>query len=309
MVRRAFPQARILGAEALSDGFRNANFKLQVDSPRRVMVLRVYEHDPSLCQKEVDLLRLVRPVIPVPEVLYAELQAFEDFGPFGLLEYVEGISLRELKRSGTSRQIADAAQAAGKTLAAIGQITFPKSGWLAPGLTVTAPLLEGTNPMPRFVDLCLASPDLKRRLGPELCESIHRLIWDWAPELASLDSQASLVHCDYGQRNLLFRSVSGQWSVAAVLDWEFAVSGSPLIDIGHFLRYERAARPVLEPHFSNGYREAGGVLTKDWRRLSRLIDLSALCEMLTHEQLPAMIEAELVELARATAEDRDPQLG
>ena len=32
---------------------------------------------------------------------------------------------------------------------------------------------------------------------------------------------------------------AGRWAVAAVLDWEFAVSGSPLADVGHFLRYER----------------------------------------------------------------------
>src|SRR6185437_6695629 len=43
----------------------------------------------------------------------------------------------------------------------------------------------------------------------------------------------------------------GTWTVAAVLDWEFAVSGSPLLDIGHFLRYECASRPLAEPHFSN----------------------------------------------------------
>jgi len=40
----------------------------------------------------------------------------------------------------------------------------------------------------------------------------------------------------------------------------------------------------------------------------RLLDLMALCESLTHDDLPAPIVAELLELIRATVEDRDPVL-
>jgi hypothetical protein len=91
-----------------------------------------------------------------------------------------------------------------------------------------------------------------------------------------------------------------------VLDWEFAVSGSPLGDAGNFLRYERAAHPLAEPHFSAGYEHAGGALPRDWRRLARVLDLAAICESLTHDQLPDTAVAELVETIRAIVEDRDP---
>jgi aminoglycoside phosphotransferase (APT) family kinase protein len=95
--------------------------------------------------------------------------------------------------------------------------------------------------------------------------------------------------------------------VAAVLDWEFAVSASPLVDLGHFLRYERASRPLVEPHFTNGYAQAGGTLPQDWRHLARLADLTALCESLTHDDLTGPVVAELLELVRATVDNRDPQ--
>jgi hypothetical protein len=49
-------------------------------------------------------------------------------------------------------------------------------------------------------------------------------------------------------------------------------------------------------------------LPGDWRRLARLVDLAALCESLTHDQLPDAVAAELVELAGATVEDREAQL-
>jgi len=68
------------------------------------------------------------------------------------------------------------------------------------------------------------------------------------------------------------------------------------------------SHPVAEPHLSSGYLAAGGTLPSAWRGLARLIDLTALCESLTHDHLPGQIASELVELVRATVEHRDPQL-
>jgi hypothetical protein len=161
--------------------------------------------------------------------------------------------------------------------------------------------------MARFVDLCLASGNLQQRLPPALCEGVHRLMWSALPELALCEEQTNLVHGDFNKRNVLVRPDQGRWAVAAVLDWEFAVSGAPVADLANFLRYERTSRPLAEPFFSNGYLHAGGTLADDWRRLARLVDLVALCESLTRDSLPDSVTVELVELVRATVERRDPE--
>jgi aminoglycoside phosphotransferase (APT) family kinase protein len=296
----------VVEIQPLTEGLRNANFKLRLDSTPESIVLRIYEHDASLCQKEVDLLRLVGGSVPVPEVLYAEPRGYPDLPPFILTSYVAGISFRDLKRSGDTDAIAEAAYSAGETLAAISRVAFPRAGWLAPGPVVAAPLLEGNDPTPRFVDQCLKSATLQRRMPADLSDRASALMWAWAPQLASLDGQAHLVHGDFNRRNLLVRRVAGRWSVAAVLDWEFAVSGSPLGDLDNFLRYERASRPLAEPHFSTGYLNAGGTLARDWRRLGRLLGLTALCKSLTHDQLPVTVVVELVELVRATVDNGEP---
>jgi aminoglycoside phosphotransferase (APT) family kinase protein len=289
------------------DGFRNANFKVQLDTSEFVVV-RIYEHDASLCQKEVDLLSLVAGSVPVPPVIHAEPGGLENLPPFVLMRYVEGVTFHSLRRSREKEAIAQASFAVGETLAAIGRFRFPRPGWLAPGPIVTKPLLEGLDPTPRFVDQCLASTNLQLRMPAELRDRTHALVWSWAARLAELGSQACLVHGDFGKRNLLVSRRDGKWSVAAVLDWEFAVSSCPLADLGHFLRYESYTRPCAEPHFSNGYLRAGGTLPNDWRRVARLVDLTGLCESLTHEQLPDPVVAELVELVRATVENRDSLL-
>lgn len=308
MTRVAFPRHRVLEYRPLSNGLRNANLLLTLDSLRSPLVLRIYQHDPSLCQKEMDLMRLVRPTLPVPEVVHASPHAGEDLPPFALLQFVEGVSPLDLKRRGDLEAFSQAAFSSGETLASISHFRFAKPGWLGPGPAVTAPLLEGPDPMPRFVDLCLAAPNLERRVPAELRDRIHNLIWQWAPRLASLDDDPRLVHGDFSRRNLVARQVADRWVVVAVLDWEFAISSSPLTDIANFLRYERASRPMAEPHFSTGFQQAGGVLPEDWRQLGRVVGLTSTCESLTHDGLPEDISTELVEIVRATVEARDPQL-
>jgi aminoglycoside phosphotransferase (APT) family kinase protein len=307
-VDRALPGCRALAAHPLSGGLRNANFQLRFDSRDDPLLLRIYRHDASLCQKEIDLLRMLRGSVPVAEVIYAEPRGLEEIPPFAVLGYIEGIDLRALRRTGEREAMAQAAGSAGEVLAAIGRSHFPIGGWLGPGPGVTAPLLAGADPMPRFVDLCLASANLARWVPAEWRERLHALAWSQASAFAELEQEPRLVHGDFSAANLVVRENWGRWQVAAVLDWEFAVSSTPLADLGNFLRYERAARPLMEPHFSQGYVRGGGQLAGDWRRLARSIDLLAICESLTHPGLPAPAAAELLELARATVENRDPLL-
>jgi aminoglycoside phosphotransferase (APT) family kinase protein len=303
IVQLAFPRCRLLEAQPFTDGLRNTNLKLRIDAWPDPIVLRMFEHDASLCRKEVDLCRLISGSVPVPEIIYAQPEgfpdAFENLPPFTLARYVEGISFLDLKRAGDREAIAEAAYSAGETLAAIGRTSFAKPGWLGPGPATGPPLLAGNNLTPSFVDLCLASAILRARMPPDLRDRVTKLMWSWAPELAAIDNETRLVHGDFNRRNLIVRRIGGRWTVAAVLDWEFAIAGSPLIDVGNFLRYEPAARPLVEPHFSNGYLHAGGVLPRDWRRLAQLLALAAVCESLTHEQLPVAVITELLELARA----------
>jgi hypothetical protein len=56
-----------------------------------------------------------------------------------------------------------------------------------------------------------------------------------------------------------------------------------------------------------GYLQAGGTLPEDWRRLRQRVDLVALCESLTHDQLAEAIVAEPVELVSAANNKQHPQ--
>ena len=296
----------------LADGIANTSYRLRLANDE-LLVLRLYRRDPSACLKEVALHELIHRSVPVPEVMHAEPNGLDHWGPFALLRFVEGITFRELERTGDVSAVAEAAHSAGETLAALGQFEFDGAGWLqyrAHGLEVGAGLIDGApeNQLPRFVDRCLASRAVEHRLGTERIEAIRRYVWSWAARLDALPEERRLVHCDYGNRNIIVQQGRAGWHVAAVLDWEFAVAATPLIDIGHFLRYDRPGRPRVEPHFSRGYNDAGGHLPDDWRSLSRVMDLSALVELLSRPQMPQELVAELVELVMATVEGREISL-
>jgi aminoglycoside phosphotransferase (APT) family kinase protein len=309
IIHAAVPGRAVTEIRPLADGLRNANFRLRLDSGSESFVLRLYEHDASLCQKELDLMRLVGASIPLPEVIHAEPRGLDNCPPFILMRYVEGMTFRDLIRRGSPDAIRQASYSAGGILAEIGRTKFSKSGWIAPGLVVTAPLLDTTDPMPRFVDLCLASPNLQLHMSAELRDRVHSLMWSWASRLASIDREPCLVHGDFNRSNLLVTPTAGCWAVVAILDWEFAIAGSSLNDIGHFLRYERTSLSLVEPYFSTGYLQAGGSLPEEWRRIARLVDLTAICESLTHDDLPAAVVEELVELVSAIVENRDTHAG
>jgi aminoglycoside phosphotransferase (APT) family kinase protein len=148
----------------------------------------------------------------------------------------------------------------------------------------------------------LESENLQRRVDSSLRQKLHNFIWSWSNHLRAFCDERHLVHCDFGNRNILVNCVSGRWKVVAVLDWEFALSGSPLLDVGHFLRYETADTSLREPYFSRAFVESGGVLPPDWRRLSQVLDLTGLVHCLTHAQLPDVVALEILQLIEATLE-------
>jgi aminoglycoside phosphotransferase (APT) family kinase protein len=296
----------VVEAEQLVGGLRNTSIRVMLGAGSCPVVLRLYDADPAACAKETSLLTSLASTVPVPELLDAHPAASDGLPPLLVLRYVEGIPFRDLKNTHDVAAIAQAAASIGATLAAIGGHRYPRPGRLEADGRVGAPFVAGPDPFVQFLDQCVAVPAFQARVSSATCARIGAHARAWAPRLRALDDEAHLVHGDFGATNILVRHERGVWQTAAILDWEFALSGSPTFDLGHFLRYERAGRAVREPAFSQGYRDAGGVLPDDWRQLARTVDLTALCELLTRDEVPPDVVAEVVGMVEATLDGRDP---
>jgi aminoglycoside phosphotransferase (APT) family kinase protein len=158
--------------ERLPGGLRNASYRLG-DT-----VLRIYKRDPSICQREVDLLRRIGDFVPVPQVIYAEPNGWKGVPPFALLRYVEGITYRELARSGDREAIAQAAFSVGATLAAITKVRISEPG---PRTEIAWSKLEG-------------------RVPADLIDRLQAFDESWSPRLSELAADGCLVHGDFGMR-------------------------------------------------------------------------------------------------------------
>ncbi|HET6975596.1 MAG TPA: phosphotransferase [Pyrinomonadaceae bacterium] len=311
---KVFPQRSVKNLNVLSGGLSNTNIRVDFEANYKPVVIRVYRNGARVCRKELALYDLLSPTIRVPRVLHAAPEGIEDSPAFMINEYVIGATFQELKRTEDLKAIQQASYSAGATLASIGGFTFEKPGRLEveehPGaLAVGQKFIDGPAQVARLMDTFLASANCERRAGPKLIQRLHDYLWSWSSCIPHLEEAPCLVHNDFGNRNILVRQENGKWVVAAILDWEFAFSGSPLLDVGHFLRYERSNAPLREPHFSQGFVEHGGQLPDNWRETATTIDLTGIVECLTHDELPVDVESELLELINATLDHREPNSG
>src|SRR5262249_54172143 len=142
-ISTAFPDSEIAHTEILSGGLINTNIKIEFNSRQPPVVLRFYRGGTAVCLKESAVLRLVRSTVPVPEVIYAEPKGIDGSAPFSILEFVNGVTFQELKRTQNLEAIHQAATSAGKTLALIGKHHFSKPGRLEidNDLTVGSPYM------------------------------------------------------------------------------------------------------------------------------------------------------------------------
>ncbi|HKE84413.1 MAG TPA: aminoglycoside phosphotransferase family protein [Vicinamibacterales bacterium] len=288
----------VVAVDPLDGGIMNWNYAVRLSGSAERCVLRFYDRAPASCAKEVRILALVHGDVPVPEVLYADVNGADGYPPFCVLEFIDGMSLRELRRRGDAKGVGEASYDAGRLLPRLGRHRFPRSGLLSPALQVQdGPFADAS--LGEVVEHFMASPLFRQRIDATLIMRIRDFVAVVArTELrsASRHADAGLVHADFNSPNIFVRQDRGTWRVAAILDWEFACAGSILCDIGNMLRYERPGQPRYEPHFSRGLADGGWDAPDDWFLRARLADLPALCELLTRDDVPEAVVEELRDL-------------
>jgi thiamine kinase-like enzyme len=92
----------------------------------------------------------------------------------------------------------------------------------------------------------------------------------------------SLVHADYDPSNILIGKIEGRWKITAILDWEFAFSGSWLCDVSNMLRYAHQMRPKFKESFWQGVTDSGMILPSDWQITVDLLNLFSLLDCLAY---------------------------
>lgn len=306
MLAPAFPGRTADGAELLGGGFANANFKVAVSGMDEAVVIRVYLRDRTAAQREASILTLVKESVPVPEVLYVSPDAPE-MPIYTILRWVDGVPLDELLADGASADARRAVRATGSVLARLQDFRFASAGFFGDTLDIRTPFEATPRAIVGVVEQFLFEDGGRERLGVALTQRLWRFIAEHEDLLAAVEHHSMLVHGDFGSPNVMVRTTEDEAEVAALIDWEYAHSGTPLVDLGSMLhRPGRDLAPWFEEELIRGYHEAGGVLPENWRRLSRIVDLVKLCAFVRSpnasdfalESARALIEAALADERR-----------
>jgi aminoglycoside phosphotransferase (APT) family kinase protein len=123
--------------------------------------------------------------------------------PYFAYDYIEGSSFKALAKTLDDESIGHAAEAAGRAIARIGQVTAPDS---------TRPFranpyldANDADDVPLFLAACAESTIFAKRTGAATIAALTRAIDAWRQQLLALTSTRSLVHGDCSRSNVLVR--------------------------------------------------------------------------------------------------------
>ncbi len=229
----------------LAGGYSGETFLAQTGGDRAVV--RIYRRNPQRAAIDASLLRLVRGIIPVPDVLELR-RATADMPAVLVTEYLDGIPLDQVLRADRSGLDWETlGYNLGWVLGSLSSIPFLRFGMFADAdLTVT------TDGMPT----ALAAWAQTFRDTGRLAAWAEQ---DWLKLLALIDiaegivddgqndARVVLAHSDFNPKNILVDPTD--CGIVGLLDWEFAHAGSIHTDFGNFARFERDDRlvdPMIE---------------------------------------------------------------
>ena len=304
LVAPAFPGQRIAELSVLDTGLANTNLRFRLAGADGSYVLRLHTRDRAAARRELALMthlaRCAAPVIPVPALVYSDPLPERGDHPYSIWSFVSGRLLQELFQTQAPSELVEMAAVCGRVLAAFTAHRFPKCGELSPALQIEREYGRPSDFVPNEVQRALFAGRAGARLGAGLRDELWRAVERTAPMLRAIDDRYTLVHGDYKRSNLLLEQTSGGWQVSAVLDWEFAFAGPPLIDVGLFLRAGEALPSGFREAFVAGYRQAGGELPEHWLPLSRLVDVLSQVTFLDGPHERPRVFAETIEVVKET---------
>lgn len=300
LIRPAFPAARLRSFRSPPGGLANTNVTVLLWGGPKAVVIRLYQRDPAAAPREAALNALVlRHGVPTAQFLYTAPTNEVTGGPYAILEWIEGLRLRFAIPLLRHKEMLTVAREMGQALAVIHGIGFAHAGFLDDELRVLGPVDLGRAGLLDYLRLCLVEGVGGARLGPTLTERLLAYAAREGDRLEAWLGRPCLTHADFNVDNIMVRRGRPVPGIA-VLDWEFAFSGSPAFDFGHLLRPPLGRRSAFLRELTAAYQEAGGYLPPDWQAIARIADLYAWADFLARPGASPALIADARRMIRRT---------
>lgn len=281
LFRRFDPRVKVEQVVPLTEGKRNSNYKVSAADGDQTYLLRIFPLGEDSWRKEAGLRRLLSDRVPLQPLHFMGKEDILGNRTFAIYQYAEGRSFLDWMRSGFIPE-EPLLEQIGSLLAVIHSHRYGGLGFLDEQLQVeqTLPPLETWYGM-------FLNANVRDRLGPALSVRIERWVEESKDLLREIDRTVSLTHGDFRPTNVLIE----KGRVSSILDWEFAMAGHPIADLGQWFRYEEQF-PAHKQALVRAYNEHSvSPLPEDWEDQGRLRDLVNLLQMIgVNESLPYKFE-------------------
>lgn len=270
---------KVVEITPLAGGFRNQNYHVCFDKgPQGVLKIA---NDIEQAKKAGALQQQLSRFLPVPKI-WGERATSDHV--FTLMEHIPGDLACNLPKDLAEEAYIALGHTLGTLLSKVHSVQFPEAGSLNANLEVPDPYSNLGDSWLAYMREVMHGKRAETRLGQKDTQRVLQLLNRYEEELHALSQTQCLVHSDFNLKNILVQQKEDRWKITGLLDWEFAHSGSPLVDIGNFYRFEAALPSALFKGFADGY---GLSALQNWRELSLILDLAALCNFLdAPEDLP-----------------------
>ncbi len=253
----------------LPGGHSGRTFAAELGGERAA--LRIYPpgdpRGPEAPEVDASVLRLVRGLVPVPEVLDVRRE-HPATGEPGLLitSWMPGergdLIVADLDEAGLARL----GRSLGRAAATVAGMPM-----LRPGPFVDASLTLGLFPHDELTEWIEA----RLTAWPGALRDRLAAVADAAQDLLDTVTRSCLVHSDLNPKNVLVDP--GSLELTALLDWEYAHAGHPWTDVGNLLRFER--HPAYVDSVLESWTGLRGGRTDELLQGARAADLWALVDL------------------------------
>lgn len=261
----------------LSEGCANSNYKVEFVTGQAIM-LRIYLREKGSLVREIALHKLVADQLPVPKIFYSDDGCALIDHPYAIMEFIDGELMRGVILSKDESAIRECAFSAGIYLNHLRHIRLEQGGFFQDGDLTVRPFNHDEEYLP-YAYSCLDHENIIDSLGKQRADTL-RVFLEQNQHYLPNKSDANLTHADYDPANMLVKKIKNRFEVVALLDWEFAFSGSYFLDIGMFLRYSHKLPEIYESSFVKGIISEGNTLPKHWKKSAKLMDVICLLSLL-----------------------------
>lgn len=271
LLSHAFPGEGPLSWAPLGEaGSRHIHYKVTSEDGA-IQVLRVAARAQAHMEKELAL--HARMPVHLDTGLPLRTGHVESIS-YSVAPYCQGVPLSHVLLSEPAPTWQKAVRGCGEVLASFRELTFTSPGFLDAKLTP-------------FQDPDFSSPQehaLKILREPFVCslldETCTKRLTQLLEHPLNLETASNLVHGDFNPANVLVVKEGDAWRLSAVLDWEFAFSGSSLWDVANWLREAERVDPSYQEAFLEGLTSKGYVLPLVWQETTKILNVMACLDML-----------------------------